>query len=129
MESALPSPVALLVDDDESVRRALKMLMKSIGWQAMEAADAQSALGLLENHTYDLVIVDINMPKMNGIELCRLIQSKGMTAAPPCIVFSGLVDAKIRKEACSAGALGVMTKPIGRQELIEEFKKHGFPCL
>jgi CheY-like chemotaxis protein len=129
MESATPSPVALLVDDNDSVRRALKMLMKSIGWQAMEAADGKSALSLLEDHTYDLVIVDINMPKMNGIELCRLIHSEGSTAAPPCIVFSGLVDAKIRAEACSAGALAVMTKPMGRQELIEEFKKHGLPCL
>jgi len=129
MEAASSSPLVLLVDDDAAVRRALKMLLASIGWQTVEAANAQEALGCLTDRFYDLVIVDINMPGMNGIELCRLIHKNDNIAVPICLVLSGLVDDKVRKEACLAGATSVLTKPLGRQDLIDEFKKHGLPCL
>ena len=128
MKSAPQPPLALLVDDDASVRRALKMLMNSIGWQSAEASEAREALGYLADQTFDLVIIDINMPGMNGIELCRLINLDPKGTPPVCIIVSGLVHAKIREEARLAGAKAVLTKPFGRDEMISEFKKQGLPC-
>ena len=116
---------ALLVDDDASVRFALKMLMDSIGWQSTEAVDAQAALDCLKTQSYRLLIADINMPGMNGIELCRSICQSGAPNMPVCIILSGLVNDKIREEARIAGAVAVLVKPMGRQDMIDEFKKHG----
>ena len=128
MESASKSPTALLVDDDAAVRCALQMLMTSIGWQAVEASCTKEALACLADRSYDLVIIDINMPGISGIELCRTIHLNRESTPPVCIILSGLVDSKIREEAHLAGAKGVMIKPIGRQEMIDEFKRHGLPC-
>jgi len=125
MESAPQLPSVLLVDDDASVRRALKMLMHSIGWQSVEAPGAKEALSCLADRSYNLVIIDINMPGMNGIELCRSIHLDRESIPPVCIILSGMVDAKTREEALQAGAKSVLTKPVGRQEIIDEFKKQG----
>jgi len=122
------SHCALLVDDDAGVLLALKMLMKSMGWEYVGASNAKVALERLGERSYGVAIIDINMPGASGIELCRLIHLNDNKPVPVVLMLSGLVDPKVCEEARMAGATAVLSKPIGRQEMIDEFRRHGLPC-
>jgi CheY-like chemotaxis protein len=128
MSSSGDRPCVLLVDDDSAVRRALYLLVDSLGWDAIEAGDASQALKCLQERPYDLAIIDIKMPDTNGIELCRLIHLNTAHPVPVVIILSGYVDSTHREAALTAGAAAILEKPIGRDELREAMRKHGLPC-
>jgi CheY-like chemotaxis protein len=128
MNAPTQRPRVLLVDDDTMVRFALRMLMDSLGWDHTEAASARAALERIQEGSYPFAIIDINMPETNGIELCHLMHANGQRPVPCIFMLSGAIDTRFRDAALKAGATSVLAKPIGRQELIDEMKKHGLPC-
>jgi len=117
----------LVVDDNEAVSLALTLLLGSIGWDAEEASSASQALAKLKEHRYKLAFIDIRMPDIDGIELCRLIHEQAGDDAPTVIILSGYIDAPHHAAALTAGARAILEKPIGRTELIDFFEKQGFP--
>jgi CheY-like chemotaxis protein len=121
-------PCALVVDDDSSVSLALNFLLGSIGWDAVQADHANQALEEMSKRHFDLILIDIKMPEIDGIELCRLIRGRTDRPAPTIIVLSGYIAASTQAAALAAGATAVREKPIGRDELIDLFRQNNLPC-
>jgi two-component system KDP operon response regulator KdpE len=105
----------LVVDDEPQITRVLKTTLSSRGYGVRTASDGDDALQLMKNWMPDLVITDLRMPNMDGLELCRYIRSKSNI---PIIVLSVKGEEKIKVEALDAGADDYVTKPFSITELL-----------
>ena len=105
----------LVVDDEHSLTELLKMALRYEGWDVRTAADGVSALDTFHDWHPDLVITDLQMPEMDGIEFCRAIRRESEL---PIIVLSVRGEERTKVEALDAGADDYVTKPFGIDELL-----------
>jgi FixJ family two-component response regulator len=105
-----------VVDDDESARMGLGRLLRSAGFQVKIFASAQEFLdhGPVENG--GLIILDVRMPAINGLELQKRLAAKGSTL--PIIFITGFEDPMARGEALKFGAIAFLQKPVDEQTLL-----------
>lgn len=105
----------LLVDDETQITRVLKRSLAALRYDVRTAAEGESALDLFFDWSPDLVITDLSMPEMSGIELCRELRKHSQV---PIIVLSVKGEEKTKVEALDAGADDYVTKPFGIDELL-----------
>jgi len=105
----------LAVDDEEPFRRLLKKELTRKGFYLDTASDGSSALKMLEDESYDVVLIDIIMPGMNGLSLLKKINS--VESPPPVIVLTGKATVETAVEAMKNGAYDYMTKPFKLDEI------------
>jgi DNA-binding NtrC family response regulator len=116
-EALLPQHGRILVVDDEvNARTALAELLRDEGYEVETAADAFKALGKLESFAPDVVLSDLKMPGMDGIELVRKIQA--MEDAPSVVVMTAFGAVQSAVDAMRAGAAEYLTKPLNFDELL-----------
>jgi two-component system, chemotaxis family, chemotaxis protein CheY len=113
----------LTVDDSPTMRRMIEMTCKTVGYEVVEAADGQAALELLKGCSVDLVISDINMPNLNGIELTRKLRALPQFAKTPIILLTTESDPGKKAEGKSAGATGWIVKPFKQDQLLAVVSK------
>jgi two-component system OmpR family response regulator len=112
---AIMQRTVLVVDDDPHIRDLLTFALKKAGLAVREAADGEGALVDLEAHPSDLVVLDINMPRMDGIETCRRIRAKGDL---PVLFLSSRDDEFDRVLGIELGADDYVTKPFSPREVV-----------
>ena len=105
----------LVVDDETQITRVLKTALNSQGYEVKTASDGESALNLACDWIPDLIVTDLSMPGMTGIELCRLVRERSQA---PIIVLSVRGEEKTKIEALDAGADDYVTKPFSVNELL-----------
>ncbi len=105
----------LVVDDEPQITRVLKTVLSSQGYQVRTAAEAESALASFHEWHPELIITDLYMPRMNGVELCRRIRA---VSSVPIIVLSVKGEERTKVEALDSGADDYVTKPFGTDELL-----------
>lgn len=105
----------LVVDDGPQITRVLKTTLGSNGYEVKTAADGENGLNLVSDWLPDLIITDLSMPGMSGIELCRAVRERSQV---PIIVLSVRGAEKIKIEALDAGADDYVTKPFSVDELL-----------
>lgn len=105
----------LVVDDETQIARVLKTALSSQGYEVKTAGDGESALNLASDWIPDLVVTDLSMPGMTGIELCRSVRERSHV---PIIVLSVRGEEKTKIEALDAGADDYVTKPFSVNELL-----------
>src|SRR6266705_5973657 len=105
----------LVVDDEPQITRVLKTVLTSQGYQVRVAAEGESALASFNEWKPELVITDLYMPHMDGIELCRRIRARSNV---PIIVLSVKGEERTKVEALDSGADDYVTKPFGTDELL-----------
>jgi two-component system, OmpR family, KDP operon response regulator KdpE len=105
----------LVVDDEPQITRVLKTTLSSHGYGTRTAADGDEALQLMKDWCPDLVITDLRMPNMDGLELCRHLRAKSRI---PIIVLSVKGEERVKVEALDAGADDYVTKPFNINELL-----------
>lgn len=108
----------LTVDDSPTMRKMIEMTVKTGGYDVVEAADGQAALELLKNCSVDLVISDINMPNLNGIDLTRQLRANPKFAKTPIILLTTESDPEKKQEGKAAGATGWIVKPFKQDQLL-----------
>jgi two-component system KDP operon response regulator KdpE len=108
-------PRILVVDDEPQLARVLRTGLKTHGYEVRVAADGVSALETFGDWPPDLVITDLAMPNMGGLELCRRLRERSQL---PIIVLSVRGEEKTKVEALDAGADDYVTKPFGMDELL-----------
>lgn len=105
----------LLVDDDESLRRVMQIQLEEAGHEVVTAPDAEAALAAIEKHDYRLVITDLMMPGLSGLELLERIRSESPDTVVIMITAFGTIQGAV--QAMRAGAFDYITKPIDYEEL------------
>src|SRR5438552_17102747 len=105
----------LVVDDESQIARVLRTGLKTHGYDVRGAADGVSALETFSDWHPDLVVTDLAMPNMDGLELCRRLR---MLSQLPIIVLSVRGEEKTKVQALDAGADDYVTKPFGMEELL-----------
>jgi two-component system KDP operon response regulator KdpE len=115
-----PSLRLLIVDDEAAIRRVLGTSLRAIGYDIDEAAGGEEALGLLQRHRADLILLDINMPGMGGIETCRRIREIAPRAGIIMISVRSQEDDMV--QALEAGADDYVTKPFRLRELLARLR-------
>src|SRR5690348_14193398 len=106
----------LIVDDEIPIRRFLRTSLSAQGFQVLEAEDGKSALDLLRRHQIDLLILDLGLPDMDGLEIIgRLRQSRSTV---PILVLSSRGDEEGKVNALDMGADDYVTNPFGMDELL-----------
>jgi two-component system, OmpR family, alkaline phosphatase synthesis response regulator PhoP len=109
----------LVVDDDEMVRIALNELLKSEGYEIQCVGSASEALKKIDEDCYDLLILDIIMPEMNGLNLCKIIRTRDKYCETPVVFLSAKSREEDRIQGLEAGANLFLSKPISPEKLLE----------
>jgi len=110
----------LVVDDEPSLRKTLRTSLTASGFVVEEAGSGEEALGTVQRHPFDLVLLDINMPGTDGIDACRRIREISPRSGIIMITVRDLDDDKVR--ALEAGADDYVTKPFKLRELIARLR-------
>lgn len=105
----------LVVDDEPQITRVLKTTLSSRGYGTRTAADGEEALQMMKEWSPDLLITDLRMPNMDGLELCRRVRANSQI---PIIVLSVRGEEKTKVQALDAGADDYVTKPFSTNELL-----------
>jgi two-component system, OmpR family, KDP operon response regulator KdpE len=105
----------LVVDDEPQITRVLRTTLSAQGHEVRVANDGESALNIMKEWTPDLLITDLAMPEMNGLELCRRVRMKSEI---PIIVLSVRGEERTKVQALDAGADDYVTKPFSMSELL-----------
>lgn len=110
----------LIVDDERSIRLSLRTILSGLGYAIVEAARGEEALSLIRSAEFDAVLLDINMPGMGGIEVCRIMRRSSPRLPIVMLTVQSSEDRKV--EALDAGADDYITKPFQLRELIARLR-------
>lgn len=112
-----PTPTrVLIVDDEPAIRRFLKASLGAQGFDLVEAQDAAGALAHMSRGAFDILVLDLGLPDMDGLEVIRKLRDEG--SAVPIIVLSSRSDEVAKVRALDLGADDYVTKPFGVDELL-----------
>ncbi|MEM7801454.1 MAG: response regulator [Chloroflexota bacterium] len=110
----------LIVDDEPMARTLLRLMLIRSGYDVIEATDGYDALEKLRTVLPDLVILDVMMPGLNGIEVCSTIRQEPATSRLPVIMLSAKSDSASINDGLDAGATKYLTKPVSPDELTSQ---------
>jgi two-component system KDP operon response regulator KdpE len=111
----------LVIDDESQITRVLRAALSAQGYDVRTANDPEEGLRIFRDWPPSLVITDLMMPGMSGVDVCRSIRSRGTT---PVLVLSVREHERSKVEALDAGADDYVTKPFGIQELLARVRAH-----
>ena len=113
----------LTVDDSASIRQAIKIALSGEGYAVTEAVNGQDGLDKCAAGGFDLIVTDLNMPIMNGLDMIRALRQRPAGAGVPILFLTTESDAEIKAQAKAAGATGWLTKPFDPEQLVRVVKK------
>jgi two-component system, chemotaxis family, chemotaxis protein CheY len=113
----------LTVDDSASMRQMVKLTLSGAGYQVVEAGDGADGLAKAQGTAVDMVVTDLNMPVMNGLQLIRELRKLPTYKGIPILFLTTESDASMKQEAKAAGATGWITKPFQQEQLVTVVKK------
>ncbi|HEV8589070.1 MAG TPA: ATP-binding protein [Pyrinomonadaceae bacterium] len=114
----------LVIDDDSSAREGLRSIFESVGHRTIAVHDAPAALRFLKKERCDLVMLDVELPEIDGVSLCRLLRAQPSLRQLPVLVFSATDNEQRKVEAFTAGADDYIVKPSTPGELISRVNSH-----
>jgi len=109
----------LVVDDDESIRALEERILKREGYEVVTAPDGFTAMSLYKNQNFDLVLLDIMMPGMDGFKVGQTIRQVDKEKPVPVIFISAKTDGASMKEGFQSGGKVYLTKPFTAQQLLQ----------
>ena len=108
----------LAIDDALTMRKLVSFTLRTAGLDVVEAPDGADAIELLKTRTFDLIITDVNMPKLNGIEFTRQARQLPNGKTVPILMLTTESDAEKKALARAAGASGWIVKPFQQEQLL-----------
>src|SRR5512143_3617162 len=111
----------LVVDDEESMRHMLSLILKREGYEILTAAGGREAIGLTEAHLFDFVLLDVVMPEMDGLEVLKTIKDRKVEATVIMMSAYGNLDTAV--EAMKSGAYDYISKPFRPDEALMALRK------
>ncbi|HEY2735074.1 MAG TPA: response regulator, partial [Polyangiales bacterium] len=108
----------LICDDEKNIRRTLGMVLEGMGHRIREAASGEDALALIESEEFDLVMLDVRLPNMTGIEALQVIRVKASQQVLPVIMISGHASLAEAVHSVQLGATDFLEKPLDRDRVM-----------
>ena len=113
----------LAVDDSASIRQMVAFTLKSSGYEVVEAVDGMDGLDKAKSKTFNLILSDQNMPRMDGLTLIKSLRAMPQYKTVPILVLTTESSDAMKQAGRAAGATGWLVKPFDPQKLIEVVKK------
>lgn len=113
----------MTADDSSSIRQMVSFTLRQAGYEVVEAVDGLDAQKKLDSAAVNMLITDLNMPNMDGIELIRQVRSKPQSKFMPIIMLTTESQASKKQEGKAAGATGWIVKPFKPEQLLAVVKK------
>lgn len=110
-------PRILVLDDDAAIRELIQYHLTREGYEVLQCGNGQDGLSLLQSQSMDLVLLDLKMPGMNGGEVMRQMQVRGLSL--PVIIITGYPDSDLVMEAMSYGPITLLAKPLSKSMLLK----------
>lgn len=123
-EQLRKNQTVLVVDDNDEIREVFRTQLELLGYRVVEAADGQEAIDLERSEVPELILMDLMMPRLNGLEATRLIRQSTTNSALIIIACSCLNDAEMKGRAFAAGCNGYVQKPFAMAELPSLLNRH-----
>ena len=123
MPSGARRPKVSKLAADERLREYVRVNLEMEGYTVREAGSAEEGLGVLDEATPDLVLLDVMMPEVDGWEMLQRVQERHGIGTIPVIMFSGKVDQTDIEEGAEGGPAGFLGKPFDPQQLIESTRQ------
>jgi len=117
----MPSTI-LIADDEPAFRDYLGTLLRTQGFRVVAAGDGVEAMDVFAHHQPDLVLLDIEMPHVDGLEVCRRLKQNPETRLTPVVLVTGLTASEDRIRGIEVGANDFLSKPVDRNELLARVK-------
>ncbi|MBN2291479.1 MAG: response regulator [Pirellulales bacterium] len=108
-------PSLLITDDDRAFRETLTNVLEPLGLRTLEAENGMEALEIVRSETVHLVLLDMHMPRLTGLETMRMV--KQLKSILPCILLSARLDEIIIEQARLARAFSILPKPVTRRQI------------
>jgi two-component system chemotaxis response regulator CheY len=112
----------LIVDDSETVRQVLQLALGNAGYEVVQAEDGFDALAKLSGAQIDMLITDLNMPNMDGLELIKKVREEGKHRFTPIVMLTTESSEGKKKAGREAGAAGWIIKPFKPEQLLKVVK-------
>jgi len=116
-------PTILIVDDSASLRQVVTMALKGSGYNTVEAKDGEDALSKLKMSSIDMIVCDVNMPVMNGLDFVRQVKSDAKYKFLPVLMLTTETTDEKKQVGKAAGASGWMVKPFAPTQLVKAVVK------
>ena len=113
----------MTADDSASVRQMVSFTLKQAGYDVVEAVDGQDAFDKLKNNSVNMLITDLNMPNIDGIELIKKVRGESKYRFMPIIMLTTESQASKKQDGKAAGATGWIVKPFKPEQLLAVIKK------
>ncbi|HXR19973.1 MAG TPA: response regulator [Steroidobacteraceae bacterium] len=113
----------LAVDDSASIRHLVGVTLRAAGYEVAEAADGQEALEYAREHSVDLVLADVNMPRMDGITLVAQLRSLPNYRLTPLLLLTTESSSQSKQQGKQAGATGWIVKPFHPEQLLATLER------
>jgi len=113
----------LAVDDSASVRHMVEITLSAAGYQVIEAGDGREGLTQAKGNAVAMIVTDLNMPNMNGLEFIREVRKLPPYRGVPIVFLTTESDDGMKQQAKAAGATGWITKPFRQEQLLAAAKK------
>jgi two-component system cell cycle response regulator DivK len=120
----MSQPTVLYVEDNEYNRKIVRHLLSRTGYRLREAADGEAALRMVSDERPDLVLMDVQLPKMSGLDATRALRGDPATADIPIIVVTSFALSGDDRRAMAAGATDYLAKPYSPRELLALIQKY-----
>ncbi len=117
------SKVIMTVDDSDSIRQMVGFTLKRAGYEVVEAVDGKDAISRLDTTAIDMMITDLNMPNMDGIELIKELRAKPQYKFIPIVMLTTESQDEKKQAGKAAGATGWIVKPFKPDQLLTVIKK------
>jgi DNA-binding response OmpR family regulator len=112
----------LVVDDEKPISAYLQKKLTKLGYSAFIGENGEEAIEKAREHLPDIIILDVKLPKLSGIEVCRRLKSDDKTKNIPIIILSAKAQSSEIREGLNAGADKYLCKPIGFPDILKEIK-------
>lgn len=114
----------LIIDDQAQNRQIIGTVLTTIGYEVIHASSGEAAFALLDASAPDLILLDMHMPGMNGIEVCKKLKTQACWADIPVIFLSAADDKNLIVAALECGGVDYVTKPFNKAELLSRVRTH-----
>jgi DNA-binding response OmpR family regulator len=113
----------LIVDDDKTTRKLLGLYLKSKGFEVLQAENGLDGLEKLGSENVNLIISDLNMPYMDGIEFVKAVRADAQQSHLPILMITTEMDTEERDRAFTAGVNGYLTKPVTAEVVMQNIRQ------